>query len=269
LSAKIGDGQLPQIDIALNKTQPNLLRLQRNAILLLLMTLAAAAWAVLVWQHGDVGMDVTMASSTTGLRATLFIAIWVVMMVAMMFPTAAPMILAFHQVEVSKRQSDDAFASAWAFVTAYLLVWTLAGVAAYAVVASIQIPAIRNAFGPTSVAQFSGAILIAAGIYQLTPLKEAWLYECRTPINTTSWYREKTGAFRLGLHHGAYCVGCYLLLFAILFPLGMSIGAMAVVTLIILAEKMLPRPTLVSYAIGAVLVLYGALVITSPQLLPN
>jgi predicted metal-binding membrane protein len=252
----------------LNETQPNLLRLQRNALLFLLMTLAAAAWAVLVWQHGD-SMDMTMASSTTGLRATLFIAIWVVMMVAMMFPTAAPMILAFHRVQVGRRQSDDAFVSAWAFVAAYLLVWTLAGVAAYAVVAGIDIPAIHNAFGPTSVAQFSGAILIAAGIYQLTPLKEACLFECRTPINTTTWYREKAGAFRLGLLHGAYCVGCCWLLFAILFPLGMSIGAMAVVMLIILAEKMLPRPTLVSYATGAVLVLYGALVITSPQLLSN
>jgi predicted metal-binding membrane protein len=229
--------------------------------------LAAAAWAVLVWHRRDINMD--MASPAMGLRAALFLAMWVVMMVAMMFPTAAPMILAFHQVQVSKRQSDDAFVSAWAFVTAYLLVWTLAGVAAYAVVSGIEIPAIHNAFGPKSVAQFSGAILIAAGIYQLTPLKEACLYECRTPINTTSWYREKTGAFRLGLHHGAYCVGCYWLLFAILFPFGMSIGAMAVVTLIILAEKTLSRPTLVSYATGAVLVLYGALVITSPQLLPS
>jgi predicted metal-binding membrane protein len=214
-------------------------------------------------------MDMTTASSTTGLRATLFIAIWVVMMVAMMFPTAAPMILAFHRVQIGKHQSDDAFVSAWAFVAAYLLVWMLAGVAAYAAVAGIDIIAMRNAFGPTSVAQFSGAILIAAGIYQLTPVKEVCLDECRTPIDTTSWYREMAGAFRLGLLHGAYCVGCYWLLFAILFPLGMSIGAMAVVTLIILAEKTLSRPTLVSYAIGAVLVLYGALVITSPQLLPS
>ena len=253
----------------MNKAQPNPLLLQRNAILTLLMALAVAAWAVLVWQHRDVSMDVTMASSTTGLRAMLFLTIWVVMMVAMMFPTAAPMILAFHRAEIGKRRPDDAFVSTWAFVTAYLFVWTLAGIAAYAAAAATEITAIRNTLGPTSVAQFGGTILIAAGMYQLTPLKEACLSECRTPINMTSWYREKAGAFRIGLLHGAYCVGCYWLLFAILFPLGMSIGAMTVVTLIILAEKTLPRPALVSYAIGAVLVLYGALVIASPQLLPS
>ena len=84
-------------DRALVKAQPGPLRLQHNVILVLLLALAAAAWAVLVWQHGDATMDMTMASPPIGLRAPLFLASWVVMMVAMMFPTAAPMILTFHR----------------------------------------------------------------------------------------------------------------------------------------------------------------------------
>ena len=108
------------------KTDP--IAFQRNVILGLLLSLAAAAWAVLVWQgavgrHGY-GDD----SPTMDLRAPLFLAIWVVMMVAMMFPTAAPMIVAFHKVQAGKRQRGEAFVSTWIFVAAYLLVWGLAGV---------------------------------------------------------------------------------------------------------------------------------------------
>ena len=95
------------------------------------LALAAAAWAVLVWQHGDATMDMTMASPPIGLRAPLFFASWVIMMVAMMFPTAAPMILTFHRVQAVKCQLGDAFVTTWVFVAAYLFVWACAGIAAY------------------------------------------------------------------------------------------------------------------------------------------
>jgi predicted metal-binding membrane protein len=238
---------------------------QRNVILALLLTLAAAAWAVLVWHHHGVSMDMRMASPPTlGLRAILFLTVWVVMMVAMMFPTTAPMILAFHKVQAAKRQPDDAFISAWVFVAAYLLIWALAGTATYA--GELVAAAVRSTLGPASAAQFGGAILILAGLYQLTPLKEICLSECRTPIAMTTWYAEKADIFHMGLLHGLYCVGCYWLLFAALFPLGMSVGAMAAFTLIIFAEKALPWPTLVRYTTAVVLVLYGALMIASVQL---
>lgn len=244
---------------------------QRNVVLVLLLALAAAAWAVLVWQHADANMDMPMAP-TMGLRAPLFLASWVVMMVAMMSPTAAPMILAFHSVQAGKRQLDYAFVSTWVFVAAYLLVWILAGVAAYVGLLAAETAAVSAALPPTATAQVGGAILMIAGIYQLTSLKEVCLSKCRTPINfiMTSWRDGAAGAFHMGLLHGVYCLGCCWLLFLILFPLGiMNVRAMAAVTLIILAEKMLPWPRLVSYAVGVALVLYGALVITSPQLLPS
>src|SRR5262249_48386307 len=106
--------------------------------------------------------------------------------------------------------------------------------------------------------------LLAAGLYQFTPLKATFLSECRTPIEMTTWRRATGGSFRMGLAHGVYCIGCNWLLFAALFPLGMTIAAMVVITLIIFAEKTLPWPTAASYTAGVGLVLYGALLIASP-----
>jgi predicted metal-binding membrane protein len=106
----------------------------------------------------------------------------VVMMVAMMFPTAAPMILTFHKVQASKRQRGDTFVATWVFVAAYMLVWTLAGVAAYAGALAAEAIATRAALSPTAAARIGGAVLIAAGVYQLTPLKDVCLSKCRTPI---------------------------------------------------------------------------------------
>ena len=107
----------------MDRAQADPISFQRNVILGLLLALSAAAWAALVWQGADADMDMAMDSPTMGLRAPLFLAIWVIMMVAMMFPTAAPMIVTFHKVQAGKRQRGEAFVSTWIFVAAYLLVW--------------------------------------------------------------------------------------------------------------------------------------------------
>jgi predicted metal-binding membrane protein len=246
--------------------------LQRNIVLGLLLALAAAAWAALVWQSAGAETDMAMASPTMGLRAPLFLAIWVVMMVAMMFPTAAPMILTFHKVQAGKRQRGEAFVSTWAFVAAYLLVWTLTGIAAYAGAIAAETLAAEVALSSAAAARIGGAVLIAAGLYQLTPLKDLCLSKCRTPISfiMTSWREGTAGALRMGLVHGAYCLGCCWLLFVILFPLGiMNIAAMAVVTLVIFAEKSLPWGRATARAAAAALMAYGAVVVAAPQVLPT
>jgi predicted metal-binding membrane protein len=161
--------------LPMDDADANPLSVQRNIILGLLLALAATSWAVLVWQNADVDMDLTMASSTMGLRAPLFLTIWVIMMVAMMFPTAAPMILTFHKVQAGKRRRGDAFVSTWVFVAAYILVWTLAGVAAYAGALAAGAIAARAALSPVTAARIGGTMLVAAGIYQLTPLKDLCL----------------------------------------------------------------------------------------------
>jgi predicted metal-binding membrane protein len=252
----------------MDDVQANPLSVQRG----LLLALAAGAWAALLWQNADADMDMTMASLTMGLRAPLFLAIWVTMMVAMMFPTAAPMILTFHKVQAGKRERGDAFVSTWMFVAAYILVWTLAGVAAYAGALAAEAIAVRAALSSTTAARVGGAVIMLAGIYQLTPLKDLCLSKCRTPITfiMTSWRDGAVGALRMGLLHGAYCLGCCWLLFVILFPLGiMNIAAMAVITLIVFAEKTLPWGRLAPRATAATIVTYGAVVIAAPQVLPT
>src|SRR3974390_1686394 len=132
-------------DIAVGEVQPDPFR---NIILFLLLGLAAAAWVALVWQPHEMTMHVTMA-----LRAAPFLASWVVMMVAMMFPTAAPMILAFHSAQ-GKRHPDDAFVSTWAFVMAYFLVWAFSGIAAYAGV--LAAAAVRPGLSPAAAEDIGG-----------------------------------------------------------------------------------------------------------------
>ncbi|HEX3162024.1 MAG TPA: DUF2182 domain-containing protein, partial [Pseudolabrys sp.] len=140
----------------MDRAKADPISLQRNVILGLLFVLAAAAWAELAWQ--DVGGDMNMAmdSPTMGLRAPLFLAIWVIMMVAMMFPTAAPMIVTFHKVHAGKRQRGEAFVSTWIFVAAYFLVWTLSGVAAYAGALAAEAIAARTALSPATAARIGG-----------------------------------------------------------------------------------------------------------------
>jgi len=253
----------------MDKVQPDLLSRQRSAILGLLLALAAAAWAGLVW-HSHTTTEMTMTHAVGYARH--FIADWVVMVVAMMLPTALPMILTFHQVQAANRQPRDAFVSTWVFVAAYLLVWAFAGLAAYFGMQVGEAAIRRVPLTAAAAAQVGGAIIVVAGIYQLTPLKDVCLSKCREPLDfiVTEWRGGAKSALELGLLHGAYCLGCCWLLVVILFPLGiMNVGAMVAVTLIIFAEKTLPWPRLAPYATAGALVLYGALVITSPQLLPT
>src|SRR5882757_1800269 len=256
----------------MNRAQTDPVSFQRNIILGLLLALAAAAWAVLVWQGRSRDMDMAMDSPTMGLRAPLFLAIWVIMMVAMMFPTAAPMILTFHKVQAGKRQRGEGFVSTWIFVAAYLLVWTLSGVAAYAGALAAEAVAARAAVSPATAARVGGIVLVAAGLYQFTPLKDLCLSKCRTPITfvMTSWRDGAAGALRMGLLHGVYCLGCCWLLFVILFPLGiMNIAAMAVITLVIFAEKTLPWGRAAARTAAAALIVCGSIVLVAPQLLPT
>jgi len=245
--------------------------LQREGklILGLLLVLAALSWALLIWQS-------TMMSSqamglTTVMSAALFIALWVVMMVAMMFPTAAPMILMFRAVYAGKRQREQAFVPTWVFVSAYLLVWSLCGVLAYPLAVGIEKLAAQSMWLMENAARLGGVVLLVAGLYQLSPLKHICLSKCRTPLQFIlgSWRDGYGGAFRMGLEHGAYCLGCCWLLFVILFPLGiMNIAVMALVTALIFAEKALPIGRQISQLAGVGLIVYGVLVMFLPAALP-
>lgn len=240
---------------------------ERNLILASLLVLAAAAWALLALQ-AQMPMAMT---PTAGMEAPLFLAMWVAMMVAIMFPTAAPMILTFATVQKGKRGRGQAFVPTWVFVGAYLLVWTVFGVIAYAAAVAAEALAMNSMWLMENGGRIGGLLLVLAGLYQLSPLKTACLNKCRTPLSfiMTSWRDGYAGAFRMGLEHGWYCMGCCWLLFLILFPLGvMNIAAMVLLTALIFAEKSLPVGPRVVQGAAVALVFYGAVAIAMPEALP-
>ena len=245
------------------------LQRERTFILALLLILAAASWTVLIWQSGAMqSMDMGL---TMGMGAALFLAIWVVMMIAMMFPATATMNLAFARVQREKHNGGRTSVSPWIFVGAYLLIWALFGLLLYfgALIASGlagQVPWIM-----LNADRIGGGTFIVAGLYQLTPLKRVCLAKCCTPLDFIrgTWRSGSTGAFRMGLEHGFYCLGSNWLLSVLLFPLGiMNIAAMAGLTVVIFAEKMFPRwRERIALVVGLVLILSGILVIVVPATL--
>jgi len=253
-------------------TNPYPLPRERKLILSLLLILAAASWALLIWQSVAMNSQAMGMGLTMGMSAVLFIAIWVVMMIAMMFPTAAPMILMFTMVYAGKRQLGQAFVPTWVFVGAYLLVWTLFGVVAYPLALGAERLAGQSMWLMNNAPRIGGAFLVVAGLYQLSPLKHICLAKCRTPLQfiLSSWRDGYGGAFRMGFVHGAYCLGCCWFLFVILFPLGiMNIAVMALLTALIFAEKSVPLGRQISQITGIVLILYGVLVVLVPAALPT
>lgn len=250
---------------------------QRRAILVALLALSAVSWAAVLWQAGTMrpagdGMASGAGGLTMGMAAPVFLATWVVMMAAMMLPSAAPMILMFDAIQAGKSRGGRPTVPTWVFVGGYLVVWAAFGLVAYAA----ALLAGRLSDGSPDLAMLAprvgGAVIVAAGIYQLTPLKQACLSKCRTPTQfvLTSWRDGLLGAFRMGLGHGAYCLGCCWLLFVILFPLGiMNVAAMAVVALLVLAEKTLPVGQRISQLIGVALIGVGLAIVFSPGLLPT
>jgi predicted metal-binding membrane protein len=244
------------------------LRRQRNIILVTLLTLAAISWVVVARQAGMSSGD----GLTMGMTIPLFLGAWVAMMVAMMFPTAAPMILMFATVSAGKRQRGESFVPTWIFVGSYLLVWIAFGALAYGAALGAEALSRQSMSVMDNAARLGGVLLVAAGIYQLSPLKDICLRKCRSPLSflLTAWRDGYGGAIRMGLTHGTYCLGCCWLLFAILFPLGiMNLTAMVALTVLIFAEKSIPIGTLIGRLAGAAVAGYGAVAIFVPHALPG
>ncbi|GHO60065.1 DUF2182 domain-containing protein [Ktedonobacter robiniae] len=242
------------------------MRLQRErTVILTLLALVVASWAILIWQSWTTqGMD---GGLTMGMEAAPFLAIWVVMMAAMMVPSALPVILAVARVQRDMGSERAAFAPLWVFVGAYLLVWTLFGGLAYlgALVASDlaqQVPWIMM-----NAARIGGGILVLAGIYQMTSLKRDCLAKCRVPQDFILG-KGYSASFRMGLKYGIYCLVSYWLLFVLLFPLGiMNIAAMMGLSILIFAEKCFPLGARIAQFTALALILYGMLVIILPAML--
>jgi predicted metal-binding membrane protein len=252
----------------------------RNVIVVVLIMLAAIGWGVVVWQSktgGSMSRSMSMSGGTgldlaMGMTAPLFLAMWIAMMVAMMFPSAAPMILLFDRIERSKRDAGRSYVPTAYFVGAYLAIWAAFGVLAFSLAIGVDRLSESSAWAMDNWARVGGGLLVAAGVYQLTPVKDRCLAKCRTPIAflMTSWREGRAGAVEMGLLHGGYCLGCCWLLFVILLPLGvMNIGAMIVITLLVFGEKCLPSGPRLARLSAIALVIYGLVVIAVPGALPT
>lgn len=187
------------------------------------------------------------------------------MMAAMMFPSVAPIALLHARVGQGRSRT-------WLFLAGYLAVWTAFGLGAYALfrgIASLDLGFLSwDEQGPL----VAGGAIVAAGVYQLTPLKRFCLNHCRTPLRfiTDSWRDGRLGAVRMGAGHGAFCVGCCFGLMLVLFVLGvMSLLWMAVVAALIFAEKVLPFGARLATVLAVCLLALGLWVATSPGTVPG
>jgi predicted metal-binding membrane protein len=194
---------------------------------------------------------------------------WLIMMVAMMLPSAAPMILLYGKLARSGRQQGGVFASTTVFAGLYLAVWAgfsaVAALIQWALVRSGAISDMGLAFGDRRVA---GALLIAAGLYQLTPLKYACLEKCRSPLSFLMrlWRPGLLGAARLGLTHGLYCLGCCAMLMVLLFVFGvMNLAWVACLAIVVLLEKVFPWGQRFGWLAGVAALAIGAAMILGFQ----
>ncbi len=185
---------------------------------------------------------------------------WAVMMVAMMVPSASPMILTFATINRKRLVDETPLIRTGLFLVGYLLVW-----AGYSLLAALGQWGLHAAALITPAMAVTpwlgGVLLVAAGIYQFTPLKDVCLSRCQSPFGfiLTQWREGAAGALVMGLRHGAFCVGCCWVLMALLFVAGvMNLLWVAAIAAFVLLEKVAPLGRVVSRFAGAVLILWGA-----------
>jgi len=235
----------------------------RLALVGLLFGLAALGWWWTVDQMR--GMD---GGPWTGLGTFgWFIGVWVVMMAAMMFPSVSPTVALY-----SRMTKERAPLSALVFAGGYLLTWAGVGALAFGVAAGGDHLA-GNVLAWDRAGRWVAAVtLLAAAVYELTPLKDVCLGKCRSPLGVLlgTWRDGPSGALQMGMKNGAWCVGCCWALTASFFALGiMSVVWMAVVAGLIAIEKTLPWRRVATYGVAAILVVLGTFLLLSPGAIPG
>jgi len=227
-----------------------------------LLVVAAAAWIHVVWAavtDDMAGMDMVMTPTVAGGLA--YVGAWGVMMAAMMLPSAMPMIGLY-----AATQRNPAIPSplpVTLFVAIYLVLWTATGVPMY--LANVA----WSAIAPRPRAYVAAVVLVGAGLFQLTPLKQACLARCRSPIGFLlgRWRAGWRGGLALGWAHAAYCLGCCWALMIVLVAAGaMGLSWVLLIAGVVAAEKLLPRGEWIARAAGVLLVLLGAAVAVRPEL---
>jgi predicted metal-binding membrane protein len=235
----------------------------RLGLIAILLALAVGAW----WSTADrmAGMDEGPGTQLGALG--WFLGVWVVMMAAMMFPSLAPTVALYSRM--TRRRSP---AAPLVFAAGYLVTWTAAGLLAYALF-ELGRSLLGGQLAWSEAGRWvAGGTLLAAAVYELTPLKDVCLGKCRSPLGFLmgSWRDGLRGALGMGARHGAWCVGCCWALMAALFALGvMSLAWMAFVAVLIALEKTLPWGRAVTYSTAAILLALGVLLLAAPDAIPG
>ncbi len=227
------------------------------------------AWAYLVLLAG--GMD-EMSGSMAAAQVkpwsaadfALMVLMWAVMMVGMMVPSAAPMILLFVTVQRRSREQEGAFVPTGAFLAGYVVAWSGFSLGATTLQWALERAALVSPMMVSTSPLLGGVLLLAAGVYQWTPLKHACLRHCRSPIHfiTRHWRRGALGALRMGMAHGIYCVGCCWVLMGLLLVGGvMNLLWIAGIALLVLLEKVVPHALQAGRVGGLLLAAAGLLMI--------
>lgn len=223
------------------------------------------SWAYMLhmsWKMSGIGGDITLAClvhwGPEDIAHSLMM--WATMMVAMMFPSAAPMILMFTIVNRQRGKTQRPLMPTGLFVLGYFLVWTSYSVLAALAQWGLHVAALLSHHLVITSPLLGGILLVAAGIFQWTPLRDACMSKCRSPLGflLAEWREGRRGALIMGLRHGVNCVGCCWLLMLLSFVLGiMNMVWMTILTVFMLVEKTYPRGQWVSRTAGLILVVWG------------
>ncbi len=265
-----------------------LLRFDRFIVIAGLAIVIAAAWVWILFGAGvddqttmdmpqqqmagmsshsmsDMSMVMTPAVWTLG-YAILIFTMWWIMMVAMMLPSATPMLLLFARVNRKEKSGGRPYVPTAVFAAGYLTAWGAFSITAAGVQwMLVQLGWLSGVMATTST-RLGGVILIAAGAWQLTPIKHVCLRHCRSPLSflVGSWRPGHRGAFRMGLEHGTYCLGCcWFLMGLLLFGGVMNLYWVAGLAAYVLIEKTVPMGQWLAQITGAGLVAWGALLLTT------
>jgi predicted metal-binding membrane protein len=255
----------------------SLLRRDRLVVSVALAVLVVAAWAYLLYlasamadmampdMPGMPGMAMAMPAMHpwSWVEAGALAVMWAVMMVAMMTPSAAPMILMFATIHRRRAAEGRAAVPTAIFLLGYFVVWTIFSVVAALAQTGLHAAALLSPAMAATSPLLSGGLLIAAGVFQWTPLKRACLASCRSPLSfvMTGWREGWDGALVMGARHGLYCLGCCWALMALLFVAGvMNLLWVAAIAVAVLVEKVVPRGDVIGRFMGVALIAAGIVV---------
>ncbi len=237
------------------------------AIIISLGGITLLSWLYLVKMAADMSMPEGMSPMQipvwdVGYFGMMFI-MWAVMMVGMMLPSVTPMVLIYAGVARKSAAQGMPVAPTGAFVSGYIAIWLFFSLFATIAQWGLDQAALLSPMMVSNSVGLGAALLIAAGIYQWLPIKDKCLHHCRSPVHfiTTHWLPGSIGAFKMGLSHGAFCLGCCWVLMALLFVGGvMNLLWIAAITLFVLLEKVLPFGVVSGRVIGLLMIIAGGII---------